>query len=96
MKGFWVPIAGGVCIPLLLFTLAMLIGDKLEYRWGMPWLANALRFSVVAPMALWERVFPPLPTGPSDKAIVATIVTVFLLYALATYVVQTAAGRLRT
>jgi hypothetical protein len=93
MKGLWVPVMGGVGIPLVLFTLAMMIGDALEHRWGMPWLANALRFSVVAPMALWERVFPPLTTGPSDKAIVATIVTVFLFYAFATYLVQMAVGR---
>lgn len=96
MKGLWVPIAGGVCIPFFLFTLAMLIGDALEHRWGMPWLADALRFSVTAPMMVWERVFRSLPAGPpSDKAIVATIVTLFLFYALVTYVIQMVVGRVR-
>lgn len=95
MRTLWVPIAGGICIPLFLFALVSFAGDAMEHRWGMPWLANALRLAVVGPMAMWEKVFPPLPTGPTDKAIAATIVTVFLLYALLTYVIQMGVARLR-
>jgi len=95
MKPLWVPLAGGVCIPLFLFALVSFAGAAMEHRWGLAWLANALTLAIVAPMALWEKVFPPMSSGPSDKATAATIVTVFLFYALLTYTMQIAITKIR-
>ena len=91
--------SGGVLIPLLLFAAAMMLGESLEHRWGLGWLANLLMFSIVGPMVIWERVFPHSPScpscGPTDTAIVATIVTVFLFYSISTYLIQVLIERLR-
>ena len=99
MRRLFIPISGGVFIPLLLFAFTMMVGESLEHDWGLGWLANILMFSLVGPMVIWERVFPPPPScpscGPTDTAIVATIVTVFLFYFLLTYLIQMAIERLR-
>jgi len=99
MRGLLISITGGIFIPLLLFATTMMLGESLEHDWGLGWLANLLMFSLVGPMAIWERVFPHSPScpscGPTDKAIVATIVTVFLFYSVSTYLIKVAIERLR-
>lgn len=91
MRRTLVSISGGVFIPLLLFAFTMMMVERLD-KWGLGWLANVLMFSIVGPMAIWERVFPRLPSCPScaptDPAIVATIFTVFLFYFVLTYLIQ--------
>ena len=97
MRKLLISITGGVFIPLLLFGFTMMTAESLEHKWG--WLVNLVMFSFVGPMAVWERVFPHLPPCPScgttDKAIVATIVTVFLFYSVFTYLIQLVIGKLR-
>jgi hypothetical protein len=99
MKRLLISISGGAFIPLLLFAFTMMMVERLEHSWGMAWLANLLMFSFVGPMVIWERVFPhqaPCPScGPTDTAIAATIVTVFLFYFVLTYLIQVVIGRLR-
>jgi len=99
MRGLLISITGGVFIPLLLFAFTMMLGESLEHDWGLEWLANILIFSFVGPMAIWERVFPQLSScpscGPTDTAIVATIMTVFLFYSISTYLIQMVIKRLR-
>ena len=99
MRRLLISIGGGVLIPVSLFALTMMAGESLEHDLGMGWLASALMFSFVGPMALWERVFPhspPCPScGPTDSAMVATIVTDFLFYSVLVYLIQAAIGRLR-
>ena len=99
MRRLLISISGGVFIPLVLFAFTMMAGESLEHDRGMGWLANALMFSFVGPMALWERVFPHSPScpscGPTDSAIVTTIVTDFLFYSVSVYLIQVIAGRLR-
>jgi hypothetical protein len=94
MRRLLISVTGGIFIPLLLFAFTMMMVERIEQKWGMGWLANALMFSVVGPMAIWERVFPPPPSclscGPTETAIFATIVTVFLFYAVLTYLIQVA------
>ncbi len=99
MRRLLVSITGGILIPISLFALTMMLGESLEHRWGLGWLANLLMFSFVGPMAIWERVFPHSPScpscGPTDTAIVATLVTVFLFYSVATYLIHVLIKRLR-
>ena len=99
MRRLLISIGGGIFIPLLLFAFTSMVGESLEYRFGMKWFANLLIFSFVGPMVIWARVFPPPPScpscGPTDAAIIATIVSVFLFYFLLTYFVQMAIERLR-
>jgi hypothetical protein len=99
LRALLISFSGGVLIPLLLFATAMMLGESLEHRWGHGWLANLLMFSVVGPMVIWERVFPHSPScpscGPTDTAMVATIVTVFLFYSISTYLIQVLIGRFR-
>lgn len=98
MRGFLISIAGGIFIPLFLFAFALMAGESLEH-WGLGWLANLLMFAIVGPMAIWERVFPhalACPScGPTDTAIVATLVTVFLFYSISTYIITVVIQRLR-
>ena len=99
MRRLLISVSGGVFIPLLLFAFAMMMVERIERNWGMGWLANLLMFSIVGPMAIWERVFPHLPAclscGPTDTAIMATIVTVFLFYSVLTFSIQLVIERLR-
>jgi len=99
MRRLFISITGGIFIPLVLFGFAMMLVEPLEHKWGLGWMANLLMFSFVGPVAIWERVFPhltPCPScGPTDRAIVATIITVFLFYAVLTYLIQVVAKRLR-
>lgn len=99
MRGLLISISGGIFIPLLLFAFSMMVGESLEHDWGLGWLTNLLIFSFVGPMVIWERVSPHLPScpscGPTDTAIVATIVTVFLFYSVSTYLIKVAIERLR-
>ncbi len=99
MRRLLISITGGIFIPLFLFAFTMMAVESLEHDWGLGWLANLLMFSFVGPMVIWERVFPHLPScpscGPTDKAIVATIVTVFLFYSVSTYLIQVLIKRLR-
>jgi hypothetical protein len=99
MKRLLISFSGGVFIPLLLFAFTMIMVERLEHNWGMGWLANILMLSFVGPMAIWERVFPHQAScpscGPTDKAIAATIVTVFLFYLVLTYLIQVVIGRLQ-
>jgi len=99
MRRLLISISGGVFIPLLLFALSMMMVERLEHNWEMGWLAILLMFSIVGPMVIWERVFPHLPACPScaptDTAIVATIVTVFLFYSLLTFSIQLVIERIR-
>ena len=98
MRRLLISIGGGIFIPLLLFAFTMMVGESLEYDLGMGWLANLLMFSFVGPMVIWERVFPAPPScpscGPTDAAIIGTIVTVFMFYFLLTYLIQMAMERL--
>lgn len=77
----------------------MMSADTLEHKLGLGWLVNILMLSFLAPMAIWEQVFPRLPPcpscGPTDAAVVATILTVFVFYAVATYLILMAIRRLR-
>jgi hypothetical protein len=99
MRRLLISISSGVFIPLVLFAFTMMAGESLEHDRDMGWLANALMFSFVGPMALWERVFPHPPScsscGPTDSAIIATIVTDFLFYSVSVYLIQVVVGRLR-
>jgi hypothetical protein len=99
LQALLISFSGGALIPLLLFAAAMMLGESLEHRWGLGWLANLLMFSIVGPMVIWERIFPHSPScpscGPTDTAIVATIVTVFLFYSISTYLIQVLIERLR-
>src|SRR5687767_12144512 len=93
-----VSVTGGVLIPLFLFAFTMMSADTLEHKLGLGWLVNILMLSFLAPMAIWEWVFPRLPPcpscGPTDTAIVATIATVFVFYAVATYLILMVISRL--
>lgn len=99
VRGLLISVTGGIFIPLLLFAIAMMLGESLEHDRGLGWLVNLLMFSLVGPMVIWERVFPhspPCPScGPTDTAIVATILTVFLFYSILTYLIKVVIHRLR-
>ena len=99
MRALLISFSGGVLVPSLLFAAAMILGESLEHRFGLGWLANLLMFSVLGAMVIWERVFPHSPAcpscGPTDTAVVATIATVFLFYSISTYFIQVLIGQLR-
>ena len=99
MRGLLISVSGGVLIPLFLFAFTMMAGESLEHDRGLGWLTNLLMFSFVGPMLLWERVFPHLPPcpscGPTDAAVVATILTDFLFYSTLTYLIRVVIERLR-
>ena len=99
MRGLLISISGGIVIPLLLFGFTMMAGESLEHDWGLGWLANLLMFSVVWPMTIWERLFPTSPScpscGPTDTAIMATIVTAVLFYSMLTYLLRVLFVRFR-
>jgi hypothetical protein len=100
MRRLFISISGGLLIPLLLFAFTMMMAERLERDWGLGWLANLVAFLCVGPMAIWERVFPHSPScpscGPTDTAIAASIVTVFLFYAGLTYLIQVVVEKLRS
>jgi len=82
--------AGGIAIPILLLALTALVGEQLE-EWKMEWAIKLLFFSFSGPLTIWERVFPPPPCescGPTRAALIATIITVFVIYASLTYLVR--------
>jgi len=99
MRGLLISISGGIFIPLFLFAFTMMAGESLENDLGLGWVGNLLMFSFLGPAILWERVFPPPPSCPScwttDAAIVATIITDFLVYSILTYLVRKVVERLR-
>ncbi|HKB66847.1 MAG TPA: hypothetical protein VKC61_13405 [Pyrinomonadaceae bacterium] len=89
--------AGGISIPILLLAFTSLVGEELERR-GMERTIDLLFFSFMGPLRIWERVFPPPPCescGPTPAALVATILTVFVIYASLTYVVTVIIERSR-
>jgi hypothetical protein len=93
-----ISVGGGISIPILLLAFTSLVGEELDRR-GMEWAVNLLFFSFMGPLKIWERVFPPPPCdscGPTTAALVATIVTVFVIYASFTYLVRLLIERSRS
>jgi hypothetical protein len=93
-----ISVAGGIFIPILLLAFTSLVGGELDRR-GMEWAVDLLFFSFMGPLKIWERVFPPPPCdscGPTTAALIATIVTVFVIYASLTYLVGVIIERSRS
>ena len=87
-----VSFAGGILLPLGLFSLdayvtVCLLSRNLNNPFGK------LLFVVVFwPQYIWERIFPRVPPcsscGPSDAALFGTVITIFLFWFAITYVLQ--------
>jgi len=93
-----ISVGGGISIPILLLALTSLVGEELERR-AVEWPIDLLFFSFMGPLKIWERVFPPPPCdscGPTTAALIATIVTVFVIYASFTYLVRLLIERSRS
>jgi hypothetical protein len=92
MRRLLISFSGGILIPLILFAFTALVGEFLEYEMKWEWAANLLMYSFAGPLKLWDRVFPPPSTcpscGPTNAALIATVITVFIFYASLTHVVQ--------
>jgi hypothetical protein len=91
-------VGGGIAIPILLLAFTALVGEELDRR-GIDWAVDLLVFSFTGPLKIWERVFPPPPCescGPTTAALVATIVTIFVIYASLTYLVRVIIERSRS
>jgi hypothetical protein len=98
MRRLLISVGGGISIPILLLAFASLVGEELDRR-GMEWAVDLLFFSFMGPLKIWERVFPPPPCescGPTTAALIATIVTVFVIYASLTYLVRVIIERSRS
>jgi len=88
---------GGILLPLGLFWLLALITEYLhdgDVNYG---LGKFLFVLIFWPQYLWERIFPRVPPcsscGPSDAALFATAITIFLFWFAVTYAVQLFVGR---
>jgi hypothetical protein len=93
-----ISVGGGISVPILLLAFTSLVGEELDRR-GMEWAVDLLFFSLMGPLKIWKRVFPPPPCescGPTTAALIATIVTVFVIYASLTYVVRVIIERSRS
>ncbi len=92
MRRLLIAFSGGIFIPHLLFAFTGLVGEFLEYEMGMEWAVHLLLYFFVGPLKIWDRVFPPPPScpscGPTTAALIATVITVFIFYALLTYLIQ--------
>ena len=97
MKRLLISIGGGLLIPILLFALLPLVGPLLQMA-GAEWALNLLMHSFLGPLKIWMPIFPnSCPScGPTDEAIIATIITDFLFYSLLTHLVQMIIARARS
>ena len=96
MKRLLISICGGLSIPLVLFVAAATLLPLLQ-QLDMEWAARFLFDTFMWPLRIWAPIFPnPCEScGPSDAAIIATIITDFLLYSSLTHLIQVIIARAR-
>ncbi len=96
MKRLLISIGGGLLIPVLLLAFAALVWELLEMV-GMRWAVELLFYTFLWPLKIWTTVFPHSfsSCGPTEEAIIATIITDFLFYSSLTHLVQMIIARIR-
>jgi hypothetical protein len=91
IERLFLSLVGGILIPFVLMLSTSLVGESFD-ELGKEWVVDGLMYSFVGPLKIWARVFPPPPScsscGPTNAAIIATIVTDFLFYSLLTDLLQ--------
>jgi hypothetical protein len=92
LRRIFVSCAGGILLPLGLFWLLGFVMMYLYNRDPNHRLVKFLFVLIFWPQYVWEPIFPRVPScsscGPSDAALFATAVTIFLFWFGLTYIAQ--------